>query len=187
MQQQNTQAIFKLALLKLPEFIINVVRKFDQQGKKTIPADKFANASLVISLLPPEYIVDEFVKNSFLPNEDPFWDYVAQRSEVSILKGLCKIFPSVIDYESVSGIFNDRDSVGNLIITDQVKKEFFSKIESLIKLAIRYVHEKRGPYSVKNNKAIKKFYENEYLEQLDVTKYSKIFEIGNLNFPLYEA
>jgi len=185
--QKTPQDIFKAALLKLPESIIPIVKTFENYGKETIKLEKLSQAYFMINLLPAEYIIEEFVKNSFQDEGNCFWDFVAQRSEISILKGLCNIFNSVISYENVSEIFNERDQNSNLIISDKIKEDFFVKIDNLIKLAIRYVHEKRCPYSIKNNGVLEKFYEKEYLEMLDVTKYSKIFFGKILSFPIYDA
>lgn len=184
MQKPNTQDFFKNIILKLSSFISPIIEKLNQANVITLEPRKIDEYAFVMSMLPSDFIIEEFIVNSF-KHETKFWDLVYQKSDDDILKGLCNIFSKVVKYEDVCKIFEVKDKNGEFLISKEIKSEFYSILDKLILLAITFIHEKRAPYSVFNNKILEKKYEKIYMKDIDVFYYGKIFN-AKLNFPIYD-
>lgn len=149
----------KILLSAIREGFENL-NKLGYQKVTTVQIDYGITA---FDLFDKKYIIERFIKNSH-----EFWDQILNRNEEFFTKNSTEIFKEVSS-EKLS-IFNElftlTDSNGNKLLKEDLKEQIWDLFHNMVKISIKYVHNKRSPYNFEDNN----FYEYDFT-LIDSLKY----------------
>lgn len=183
---QSTQDRFKSTTLHLASFIKNESLKLNRTGIETVDPNMIELVIGILNGLDSTTIIEKFIEKSFeteFESDVYFWDCVKNRDENRIVDGLCNVFGDLPFFRNLKTFFSMKLEDGTDLIKKETKNEFYKILDILIKIAVRHVHDVRSPYSLLQEEIEVPFYEKEFFEQIDLIKYSKLYNFG-LKFPL---
>jgi hypothetical protein len=162
----NIPEKFKAAVNILADIIEQESTRLRELGYETVDPSILKMILLFIDQLNGETLILKFVENSFQENIC-FWDYVKEHDENKILEGFDSVFKGYELMDKIKPYFTMLDEDGEPVISEKIKNKFFKLLEVMIKLSVRYIHQKRNPYVEEGEE----YYQNEFLEYVDIERY----------------
>lgn len=195
--KNNTQSILNMALKESER-----INSLNIQDLPKIDTSIINMAIFGLSIYTDtQFIIEKFIVNCFNTDVD-VWDIIYKKitkdssyEDIEVIKTLIKAYPISISMDNITKILTGKDSKGNKLIRDEVRKIFFKKVRSLISNCILYIHNKRSPYSEEENGKLKNYYDNNFMGSyikddngvniqvpVDIKKYSDMYKV-KLIFP----
>lgn len=195
--KNNTQSILNMALKESER-----INSLNIQDLPKIDTSIITMAIFGLTMYTDtQFIIEKFIVNCFNTDVD-VWDIIYKKitkdsscEDIEVIKTLIKAYPISISMDNITKILTGKDSKGNKLIRDEVRKIFFKKVRSLISNCILYIHNKRSPYSEEENGKLKNYYDNNFMGSyvkddngvniqvpVDIKKYSDMYKV-KLIFP----
>lgn len=117
-------------------------------------------AKSYIDIQNPETIIEKFIQRT---HED-CWTAIMEKNEEHFIENASKIFSGAEDsnINMFKDIFKAKDSEGDSVISENIKNKAWKILNTLVKICVKYIHEKRGPYIEDG----KKFYSNKFMPEV---------------------
>jgi hypothetical protein len=126
----------------LGQAALDGIRTLNRNGYTTVSADLVSIAVTVISSFDSKYLIEGFIRNSHL-----FWDQILAKDEGFFVKNSGKVFCH-LPGDKVNlfcDLFCLRTADGKSVISEELKDQIWGLMIALVKIAIKYTHENRGP------------------------------------------
>lgn len=156
------------------------IKKLYDSGYKTIDPNIIAFAVTVISSFDKHYLIQGFIDNS----HKKCWDYIKERNEVFFLNNSGDIF-RYLPMDKINlfkDMYETKDSQGNGVISQSLKNQIWSLFDAMIKISIKYIHERRSPYSYSEGSRIVNAYGASFFDEVDLNRHMGIWGV-KLEFP----
>ena len=168
--EKSDPAKFKENLVNLCSLIVDFYDYADKQGTNP-PITKFVlmtGRSFFVGKT-DDLLIDQFCQKSW-----QYWDRIKSRDEEFFLKNAASIFAGIPDLfisQFVSLITMDYN--GSRLISKETLDDMWAHLEAMVKISIRYVHERRTPKKV--DSVMK--YTVGYVPGLSIKKNVELFEV----------
>lgn len=109
----------------------------------------------------------------FINNSHLYWDQVKEKNEDFFMKNADKIFGHIklIDLPSaLRNLFSAVDERGKKVILTEDRDAIFMFFSSMIKICLKYIHEKRGPIAINN-------YTSGFLPEINLPRQVELWKI----------
>jgi hypothetical protein len=110
------------------------------------------------------------------PSPKPYWEQITKRDEKFFIDNARKVFKDLEKYgqtDAFKNLFVAADSTGKYIICQEDRNAIWDFFDSLVKIAVKYIHQKREPYLKDGKKA----YHTSYMKNISLTPYVKHYGI----------
>lgn len=144
-----------------------------EKGKKiVIVDDNVVNfVAGFIDRMEPEKLLVNFIEKSY-----KYWDNILNKEDSFFEKNSLEVFGDLPETEikKFQTLFNLRYSSGERYMCKEDQESIWSHFEAFIKTAIKFIHDKRGPYLELNNETGDKVpkYRNEYMKNITIKPYA---------------
>lgn len=163
----------------LSELIYELISLCYDNGYKHVHPELVKLASQVLSNFDKQRIIENFIQYS-----KPYWDNIIDRDEQFFILHASKVF-SDLPLDNVDAfkiLFTSTDKSGHLIINNDDKQAIWLFFDSLIKIVIKYIHEKRGPKLKESDEGLKPIYSIKYHHDIKLQKFARHYKI-ELSWP----
>lgn len=157
-------------VVDLTELLQELIAVCYEKKQTTIHPSLIQVAGKFILCLNKIVVIETFIKRSY-----PYWDRIINREEKFFLENTRDVFGDLPE-DHVDGfrvLFSSRDKNGKLLMCEEDKNAIWDFFDSLVRIAIVYIHEKRIP-KLKDNR---KIYTIKYETDIDIIKYAHIFKV----------
>lgn len=149
---------------------------FRNDGYVIYDPDKFMLFKTYVTLYDKKQLIEMFILNGY----GELWDKIGERDERFFIENIHKIFNKLPSTEVsiFRNIFTMEDKNGDKLFTKEDKDEIWNLFDSLIKISINYIHQKRDPcIEFHNGKPIPTYRNPKYMEFVDLRKNAKKWKI----------
>lgn len=125
-------------------------------------------------------IIDNFIEYSH-----DYWYDIISRDEKSICNNIKHIFRDLPSdkVDAFRVLYEARDKQGNRIVDKEDIDAIWDFFDSLIKICVKYIHDKRNPNMKKcDDGKLKPVYKNAFFRDIKIQDYAKRYKI-ELTFP----
>jgi len=154
--------------------------KLYNSGYKTIDPTLVALAVTVISSFDKHYLIQGFIVNS----HERCWDSIKRRDEIYFVENASDIF-KYLPMDKVNlfkDLFQTKDSQGHCVISQSLKDQLWDLFDAMIKIAIKYIHKNRSPYSYSTPTGMVNTYGAQFFEEVDLNHHASVWRV-KLEFP----
>ncbi len=165
----------------LMKAIYDGIVKLRNAGHKTADPMLIQLAIGVINSYDKHRLISGFIRNS----HSMCWDHIKNREEEFFVNNAHSIFKDLpMDkVDLFRDLFTTRDATGKTVMSDSFKSDIWALLSAMVKIAIKYVHKGRGPYSYLDNGVMRNAYSNEFFNEVDLSHHSNFWEV-KLDFPV---
>jgi len=156
------------------------IQKLYNAGYKTANPTMIALAVSVISSFDKHYLIQGFIENS----HKKCWDSIKERDEIYFVANAANIF-KYLPLDKVNlfkDLFTTKDVQGISVISQTVKNQLWDIFDAMVKISIKYIHKKRGPYSYVTDTGILTAYSLSFFDDVDIKYHSTKWGV-KLEFP----
>lgn len=140
MSETATEYRFHTNTIDLIKFFRSILEEL-KANEIQIPLEpKTVDAGIVmVEMMEPNLVIDYFIQYSY-----PYWDNILEKDKSFFIEHSDTIF---------NGLPEDKiKQIENLFVEDQISEENLKGLwkfsESLVKIAIKHIHKRRGPINV---------------------------------------
>jgi hypothetical protein len=156
------------------------VQKLFNAGYKTIDPEVVALAGSLISSFDKHYLIQGFIENSY----EKCWDSIKARSESFFVENASDVF-KYLPMDQVN-LFKDlytiKDPQGHSVISQSLKDQLWKLFDAMVKIAIKYIHKHRQPYSYGTAQNVVNAYKASFFDEVDIARHARAWEV-KLEFP----
>lgn len=160
------EVLFSKNAFQLSQAIHWCVTDLFNKGYKTVDPNLVLLASTTINMFDKHTLVQGFIENSHLS----CWDNIKNRDEEFFVENSGNIFKYLpaSEVNLFKDLFTTRDKDGNYVVDQSFKNQIWKLFDQMIKIAIRYIHINRVPYSTNESGIITNKYEREFFNNVDI-------------------
>lgn len=132
----------------LGECLHESIHKLYTAGHQTVNPDLVKFAVDVIRFFDKTQLIDGFILNS----HEKCWDSIFRKDEKFFMDNANDVF-AFLPTEKVNlflDLFGAKDKDGKGVVSQEIKDQLWALFAAMTKIAIKYVHRKRSPYSYVN-------------------------------------
>lgn len=186
---------FHTNLVGLGELIFDLVTEVNAKGHNIINPEVVKLAVCLLYKLDHVTVINTFISGSNkldknghpVPFEEHCWTKIKARDRSFFLDNAGVIFHELPcdRIDAFSRMFSITDADGNPVVAKEDENEIWEYFESLVKIAIKYIHFKRQPQLVRRGtEEIRRYKANNFLENVDLSQHAKHWDL-TLEFPEY--
>jgi len=174
---------FHANVIGLGELLFDIVKEVNGKGYDILTPKAIEVAVRVLERLPHTSIINTFIKKSHETEikefKDHWWEKIRGRERTFFLQNAGKIFSDLPmnQVNAFSKIFSLKDAEGNFVVSKEDEEEIWEYFESLVKIAIKYIHEKRHPILIRRASEETRRYEFSLFDFVDIGEHAKAWEI----------
>ena len=177
---------FHANVVGLGELLHDIVKEVNEKGYEIVNPQVIELAVRVLEKLPPVTVIRTFISKSHeeererIPGlESHCWEKIRIRDRTFFLQNAGKIFSDLpmSRVNAFSKMFSLKDSEGNFVVSKEDEEEIWEYFESLVKIAINYIHEKRQPILIRHETEEIRRYEQRAFENVDITSHGKAWSM----------
>jgi hypothetical protein len=162
-------------MLEISNFIYDLIFRLNVKGYKVVNPQIVKIGAELLKGYNKVDLLENFIKYS-----EKFWTEIKSKNEEFINNNVALIF-SNLPAEHVKAfqeIFSTKDTSGNLVVDSIDRETLWKFFHSYVKIAIKYIHDRRGPYS--REEVCR--YSTKYLPDIDLQKHALLWNV-KLFFP----
>jgi hypothetical protein len=150
-------------------------------GYQTVKPDLIILARTLMAALDKHYLIRGFIENS----HKTCWDSIKRRNEKFFIENAGDIFKylPVDEVNIFRELFTTVDAYGSSVVSQDIKDELWDLFDVMVKIAIKYVHKYRNPYSVIVDGEVVNHYATPLYEEIDIYRHANTWGL-KLDFPL---
>ncbi len=120
--------------------------------------------------------------DSFAERSHKYWSLIYHRDKRFFIENASSVFQDLPmnDVDAFKVLFSSddvKDEEGNVIVSGEDQEGIWLYFDSIIKISIKYIHEKRGPTTVIKDGVARKVYSKEVFRDIKVKKYAKMWKV----------
>lgn len=147
------------------------IEEAEQAGLQTIDKNKLNLVEQFIKIFEPKIIIEKFIEKS----HQDCWMMIFNKNDNFFLVNAGQLF-NFIPGDNVSifkNLYTAKRSNGQPVISPELKDEMWSTFQSMVKIAIKYIHKNREPYVENGNL----YYGKEFLMHVDIVKHNMYWKL----------
>jgi len=175
---------FHTNVVGLGELLYDIVREVNNKGYQIITPQVIELAVRVLEKLDHTTVIHTFINKSHEKEgntdlKEHCWEKIRVRDRTFFLQNAGKIFSDLpmSRVNAFSQMFSLKDTDGNFVVSKEDEEEIWEYFESLVKIAIKYIHEKRQPILIRHESEEIRRYENTFFEEVDLSFHAKSWGI----------
>lgn len=156
------------------------VQKLYNSGYKTADPALIGLAVSVISSFDKHYLIQGFIETS----HEKCWDAIKKRDEVFFAENASEIF-RYLPMDKVNlfkDLFLTKDAQGVSVISQALKNQLWDLFDAMIKIAIKYIHKGRNPFSYSTPEGVHNTYGASFFDEVDLGHHTEVWKV-KLEFP----
>lgn len=165
---------FYYNICELADFLLDLTQLCADEGVQTIDPKILAYGKSLLANYDKTYLIDNFINYT---NE--YWEEIRTHNVNFFLQHGSSIFGSLpignVNLFQVFYTANDRQ--GNPILTEEDKETLWSYFSALVRISIKYIHEKRKPKLVQTPKGLQPSYKVNFMSNIKVRQHANAWEI----------
>lgn len=178
---------FHANVVGLGELLYDIVKEVNGKGYEIVTPSMIELTVRVLEKLDHVTVIHTFISKSYEGEriaefKDHCWEKIRGRDRTFFLQNAGKIFSDLpmVPTNSVnafSKMFSLKDAEGNFVVSKEDEEEIWEYFESLVKIAIKYIHEKRHPVLIHRESEEIRRYENRAFENIDIVRHARSWGI----------
>jgi len=176
---------FHANVVGLGELLHDIVREVNGKGYEIVTPQVIELAVRVLEKLDHITVIHSFIRKSNEKEKtegdlkEHCWEKIRVRDRRFFLQNAGKIFSDLpmSKVNAFSHMFSLKDADGNFVVSKEDEEEIWEYFESLVKIAIKYIHEKRQPILIRHESEEIRRYEKRAFEEVDLASHAKFWEI----------
>lgn len=174
---------FHANVIGLGELLFDIVKEVNSKGYNIMTPKAIEVAVRVLERLPHTSIINTFIKKSHEKEikefKDHWWEKIRDRERNFFLQNAGTIFSDlpINQVNAFSEIFSLKDAEGHFVVSKEDEEEIWEYFESLVKIAIKYIHEKRHPILIRSASEETRRYKVSLFDFVDVGEHAKAWGI----------
>lgn len=173
------------------ELVYESVLQLYNKGYKTVSPDLVSIAKTLITSFNKTYLIQGFIDTSGVKIEGAekkkyltCWDSIKARDEDFFATNAGEVF-RYLPMDKVN-LFKDlyltKDAAGNYVVAVELKEQLWKLFDAMIKIAIKYIHRDRKPYSYVEDGETVQDYHNSFFDEVDLERHAEVWGV-KLEFP----
>lgn len=186
---------FHTNLVGLGELIFDLVTEVNAKGYNIINPKIVELAVHLLYKIDHVTVINTFISGSNkldaegnpIPFEKHCWTKIKAHDRSFFLDNAGVIFHGLPcdRIDAFSRMFSITDADGKLVVAKEDENEIWEYFESLVKIAIKYIHFKRQPQLIRRGtEEIRRYRADNFLESIDLSQHANCWEL-TLEFPEY--
>jgi hypothetical protein len=189
---------FKKKAMALATTICKAVDSLYKEGYTKVPPLVFNFIPTMIQMKDPVWLIEGFIDGCHTTEMGKngekrrtgvnCWDFMYKKDEEFFLANVASIFRDLPEdkVNQFVELYKTKDKDGNSIIDKKTRDSGWKMIHAMIRLAIRYVHSHRDPYSlVDETGKVKKVYGASFMDYVNIGHNVRLWKMStDLAFPL---
>jgi len=173
-QNPSHEERFYCNVVDLSKLIEELITICYENGYKYVHPSLVKLATMVISGTNKTTIMENFIFYSY-----PYWEKIAKREESFFLENCKNVFKDLpLDkVDAFKVLFTAVDSNGTPIINDEDRCGIWDFFEGLIRICIKYIHEKRKPKLKSTPEGTKRVYETKFFPDINLQRYATLWKV----------
>lgn len=172
----NEEERFNTNIVDLTSLLHELITICHKAGKTKIEPGIIMLAGGLIEAIDNVKVIENFILYSY-----EFWGQISERDESFFTENCAKVFQD-LPKEHVSAfkeLFEAKDNYGKSIIIQEDKDAIWRFFDSLIKIAIKYIHRVRGPKlkDFNNGKGERPVYTVDKFTNIKLQYYANIWKV----------
>lgn len=160
MSRSDPEHRFQDNVLSLCDLIYDMVSDARSKGYVAINPDTVIFCKGILEKYPASKLIEGFIRTS-----EPDWDRIYDRDDSYFLTNADKIFGDLptASVTAFRDLFTLKDSNGSPFVGKEDRDVISEYFETFVKIAINYIHQKRGPAILKRKDGTKhRVYQNPF-------------------------
>jgi hypothetical protein len=157
------------------------IQRLYDSGYQTVDPILVSTASVLIASFNKHYLIQGFIDNS----HDTCWDKIKARDEEYFVNHASDIF-KYLPMDKVNlfkDLFLTKDINGRGVVSNSLKEQIWELFDAMIKIAIKYVHKGRAPYSYSTASGLCNAYDASFMDYVNIDKHAQVWGL-KLDFPM---
>ena len=158
------------------------VQRLYNAGYRTVDPNIISLVGSVIASFDKHYLIQGFIETS----HEKCWDSIKKRDENFFVTNANNIF-QYLPTDKVNlfkDLFLTRDANGNSVVSQSLKNQLWELFDSMIRIAIQYIHVRRSPYSYQTTEGVRNAYGATFFDEVDIAYHATVWGITHkLQFP----
>lgn len=191
MTEISTIGKFEANVNDFIDYLRDLFEDCKTSGCQIVPDTLLEIGIKVVKGYPTRELIEALIESSYV-----HWQHICDQNEKYFNENLDAVFAG-LKMQNV-GLFKKlltaTDEKGELIVTDEDRDNIWAFLNSFVKLSLLFVHEERQPMIrvtvddtgnvlIENGKPVQKaVYTREYMEDIQLPKYFKMFNRRDVNF-----
>jgi len=183
---------FHANVIGLGELVYDIVKKVNATGNFIINPELVKITICILDKLDHTTIIDTFIhkstynkSNEALPFEEHCWTKIHEKDKSFFLENAGEIFGDLQmnRVDAFSRMFGANDEHGNPIVPERDEEEIWEYFKSLVKITIKYIHEKRQPKLLRRgSEEIRRYEKDDFFSDVDIARHADLWKI-QFHFP----
>lgn len=178
---------FHANVIGLGELIYDLVRKVNAKGHNLINPELVKLAVCLLGKLDHGAVINTFIHKSnnnargeLVPFEHHCWTKIKAHDRSFFLENAGEIFSDLPmnRVDAFSRMFSLVDSDGNPVVPEEDEAEIWDYFESLVKIAIKYIHNRRGPTLIRRGtEEIRRYNSDDFFSKVDIARHAELWNM----------
>lgn len=174
-------------IIELGQVIHDLVEKVNSKGHKIINPEVVNFAVCILSKLNHVSVIDTFIRKSSYDEEGnpvPFkehcWTKIRARDRKFFLENAGEIFSNLPSnrVDAFGRMFSLKDEDDNPVVPKEDEDEIWEYFESLVRISIKYVHQKRKPKLIRRGtEEIRRYEVSTFFSDINIAHHAENWSI----------
>ena len=181
MQAPPEEERFQKNAVVLCNLVQKCVQDLNKAGYNSISPLAVSMATTLVGSFDKNYLIQGFIDNS----HKECWDQIKKHDEEFFTKNAGEIF-KMLPTERVNlfkDLFLTRTPNGQPVVPQNSKDQMWDLFDALVKIAIKYIHRNRQPYSRDYNGELVHAYHASFYDEVDLSHHADVWKV-KLDFPV---
>lgn len=163
----------------LADALVSLTTKLYQQGYAVPNPNVISLAACLVNSWSPVSLIEGFIRRSHI-----HWDKILVRNRQFFVRHAGDIFCEIpVENVNMFASLFSQEAAGNpSFVTPEKEEQFWEYFEAMVKIAIKYVHKKRVPYSYSEQGRVVTAYQQSFFDEIDTRAEAVKWKI-HLDFP----